>query len=78
MDDIVNEPAVAYQKRSYTVKEYLEMEKASTVKHEYSKGRYLQCLALVIIITRFSATFLGKLETKLKVCPAGLMEVINE
>jgi Uma2 family endonuclease len=38
MDEIVNEPAVAYQKRSYTVKEYLEMEKASTVKHEYFQG----------------------------------------
>ena len=38
MDEIVNEPAVAYQKRRYTVEEYLEMEKASTVKHEYFQG----------------------------------------
>ncbi len=38
MDEIVNEPAVAYQKRHYTVEEYLEMEKASTVKHEYFQG----------------------------------------
>ncbi|WP_316823970.1 Uma2 family endonuclease [Pedobacter miscanthi] len=38
MDNIVNEPAVAYQKRRYTVEEYLEMEKASTGKHEYFEG----------------------------------------
>jgi Uma2 family endonuclease len=38
MDEIVNEPAVAYQKKHYTVEEYLELEKASTVKHEYFQG----------------------------------------
>ena len=38
MDEIVNEPTVAYQKRHYTIEEYLEMEKASTVKHEYFQG----------------------------------------
>ncbi|MBO9672370.1 MAG: Uma2 family endonuclease [Sphingobacteriaceae bacterium] len=38
MDKIVNEPAAAYQKRHYTVEEYLEMEKPSTVKHEYYQG----------------------------------------
>ena len=38
MDEIVNEPAVAYQKRHYTVEEYLELEKPSTLKHEYFQG----------------------------------------
>ncbi|MFW0716643.1 Uma2 family endonuclease [Pedobacter sp. N23S346] len=38
MDDIVNEPAVAYEKRRYTVQEYLEMEKVSQEKHEYFEG----------------------------------------
>ncbi|WP_426324947.1 Uma2 family endonuclease [Pedobacter sp. R-06] len=38
MDVIVNEPVVAYQKRHYTVAEYLEMEKKSEVKHEYFQG----------------------------------------
>jgi len=38
MDEIVNEPAVAYHKRHYTVEEYLEMEKPSAVKHEYFQG----------------------------------------
>ena len=38
MDEIVNEPAVAYQKRHFTIEEYLEMEKSSPVKHEYYQG----------------------------------------
>jgi len=38
MDDIVNEPSIAYEKRRYTVQEYLEMEKASQEKHEYFEG----------------------------------------
>jgi Uma2 family endonuclease len=38
MDEIINEPAVAYQKRHYTVEEYLELEKPSTIKHEYFQG----------------------------------------
>ena len=38
MDEIVNEPVVAYQKRHYTIEEYLEMEKVSTEKHEYFQG----------------------------------------
>ncbi|MGM9478711.1 Uma2 family endonuclease [Pedobacter sp. GSP4] len=38
MDENINEPAVAYQKRHYTIQEYLELEKAATVKHEYYQG----------------------------------------
>lgn len=34
----LKEPAVAYGKNKFTVEEYLEMEKASTEKHEYYKG----------------------------------------
>lgn len=34
----VNEPAVAYSKRHYTIEEYLEMENAATEKHEYYQG----------------------------------------
>jgi len=32
MDEIVNEPAVVYHKRRYTVKEYPAMEKVSPIK----------------------------------------------
>jgi Uma2 family endonuclease len=34
----VNEPAVAYNKRKYTIEEYLEMENAAAEKHEYYQG----------------------------------------
>ena len=38
MEEIVKEPTTAYQKRYYTVEEYLEMENASQEKHEYFRG----------------------------------------
>ncbi|SDC82630.1 Uma2 family endonuclease [Niabella drilacis] len=38
MDNIVNEPAPAYQKAFYSIAEYLEMEKASPEKHGYYRG----------------------------------------
>ncbi|QPH39484.1 Uma2 family endonuclease [Pedobacter endophyticus] len=38
MEFIVNEPAVAYNKRRFTIEEYLEKEKASDEKHEYFEG----------------------------------------
>ena len=34
----VNEPAVAYGKRHFSIEEYLEMENAATEKHEYYQG----------------------------------------
>lgn len=34
----VNEPAVAYSKRHYSIEEYLELENAATEKHEYYQG----------------------------------------
>jgi Uma2 family endonuclease len=34
----VKEPAHSYQKKLYTIQEYLEMEKDSLEKHEYYKG----------------------------------------
>ena len=34
----IKEPAVAYGKNKMTIEEYLQFEKASTVKHEYYRG----------------------------------------
>jgi Uma2 family endonuclease len=34
----VNEAALSYEKRQYSIEEYLEMENAATEKHEYYKG----------------------------------------
>ncbi len=38
MDEIINEPAVEYQKRYFSIEEYLELENASQEKHEYFQG----------------------------------------
>ena len=78
MDEIINEPAVAYQKRSYTVKEYLEMEKASTVKHEYFQGEVFAMSGAGDNHNDIFSNVFIEIETSLKVSPAGLMEVINE
>jgi len=37
----LKEPAPSYQKKSYTIREYLEMEKESSQRHEYYKGEIL-------------------------------------
>ena len=34
----LQEPAVAYSRKDYTIEEYLQMEEAATEKHEYYKG----------------------------------------
>jgi Uma2 family endonuclease len=34
----VKEPAIAYGKREYSIEEYLDMENASTERHEYYQG----------------------------------------
>ena len=34
----VNEPALAYQRKDWTIEEYLAMENASSEKHEYYQG----------------------------------------
>ena len=34
----LNEPAIAYSSQRYTAEEYLEMEQASSERHEYYKG----------------------------------------
>jgi len=34
----LNEPALVYQKRRYTIPEYLELENTATIKHEYYQG----------------------------------------
>lgn len=34
----VNEPALAYDKRKYSIAEYLELEEAAAEKHEYYQG----------------------------------------
>lgn len=66
MDEIVNEPAVAYQKRPYTVEEYLEMEKASTVKHEYFQGEIFVMSGAAFNHNLIFSNVFGLLFSKLK------------
>ena len=66
MDEIVNEPAVAYQKRRYTIEEYLEMEKASTVKHEYFQGEVFAMSGATFNHNLIFSNLFGPLFFKLK------------
>ncbi|MDQ0638501.1 Uma2 family endonuclease [Pedobacter sp. W3I1] len=66
MDEIVNEPAVAYQKRHYTIEEYLEMEKASTVKHEYFQGEIFAMSGATFNHNLIFSNIFGPLFFKLK------------
>ncbi len=66
MDDVVNEPAVAYQKRHYTIEEYLEMEKASTVKHEYFQGEIFAMSGAAFNHNLIFSNVFGLLFSKLK------------
>jgi len=69
MDEIVNEPALAYQKRHYTVEEYLEMEKASKVKHEYFQGEIFAMSGAGDNHNEIFSNVFGEICTKLKSKP---------
>jgi len=69
MDEIINEPAVAYQKRHYTVAEYLEMEKASAVKHEYFQGEIFAMSGAGDNHNEIFSNVFGEIANKLKGTP---------
>ena len=62
----VNEPAVAYEKRKYSIAEYLEMENAATEKHEYYKGEIFAMSGAKMPHNRITKNLLVSLELKLK------------
>ena len=66
MDEIVNEPVVAYQKRHYTVEEYLEMEKEATVKHEYYLGEIFAMSGAGDNHNEIFSNVFGEITSKLK------------
>lgn len=66
MENIVNEPAVAYNKRRYTVEEYLEMEKPSTVKHEYYQGEIFAMSGAGLSHNEIFSNIFGELTIRLK------------
>ncbi len=62
----VHEPAVAYGKQKISIEEYLEMENASTEKHEYYKGEIFAISAAKVPHNTISANLSGILYDKLK------------
>ncbi|WP_167335423.1 Uma2 family endonuclease [Pedobacter kyungheensis] len=66
MENIVNEPAVAYHKRHYTVEEYLAMEKPSTVKHEYYQGEIFAMSGAGLNHNEIFSSIFGQLTIRLK------------
>lgn len=63
---LVNEPAVDYNKRKYTIEEYLEMENAATEKHGYYQGEIFAMSGAKAPHNDISTNLLGGLWSKLK------------
>ena len=62
----VNEPAVAYGNKKYTIEEYLEMENASLEKHEYYKGEIFTMSGAKMPYNIISKNTFGALFLKLR------------
>jgi Uma2 family endonuclease len=62
----VNEPAVSYAKRKYTIEEYLEMENASPEKHEYYQGGIFAMSGNKFEHNIVTSNLMGNLASKLK------------
>ena len=62
----VRGPAVAYGKRKFTIKEYLELENAATEKHEYYQGELFAMSGAKISHVIVSRNLLVALANKLK------------
>ncbi len=63
---LVNEPAVAYSKRKYSIAEYLEMEQASAEKHEYYQGEIFAMAGPKFQHVVVAGNIFGQLKNKLK------------
>lgn len=62
----VREPAVAYGKQKISIEEYLEMEEASTEKHEYYQGEIFAMSGTKVPHNIIAKNLLGNLFIKLK------------
>jgi Uma2 family endonuclease len=62
----IKEPALAYNKNSYTIEEYLEMENAATEKHEYYRGEIFAMSGAKLTHNRIAKNLLIALGQKLK------------
>ena len=66
MDNILNEPVPAYQKSVYTIAEYLEMEKAADVKHEFYQGEIFAMAGAGARHNVIASNLMGELYINLK------------
>ncbi|SFP93419.1 Uma2 family endonuclease [Parafilimonas terrae] len=62
----VREPAVAYSKQKISIEEYLEMEEASTEKHEYYQGEIFAMSGTKVPHNIIAKNLFGNLFIKLK------------
>jgi Uma2 family endonuclease len=65
----LQEPAIAYGKRKYTIQEYLEMENASLEKHEYYQGEIFSMAGAGIQHNIIAKNILSTLDKKLSKSP---------
>lgn len=62
----IKEPAIAYGKQKISIEEYLEMENASTEKHEYYKGEVFAMSGAKVQHVIIAGNLFGNLREKLK------------
>lgn len=62
----VKEPAPAYDKKRYSIEEYLEMEQDSDIKHEYYRGEIFAMAGAKVVHNRIVSNALIGLGIKLK------------
>lgn len=62
----VQEPALAYNRKNWTIAEYLETETASDVKHEYYQGEILAMSGILRPHSAITVNLIAELRTKLK------------
>lgn len=63
---IVEEPALAYNKRHYTIEEYLALEEAATEKHEYYQGEIFAMAGAKVSHNIVSKNIVSALDGKLR------------
>ena len=62
----IKEPAPAYERRKYTIEEYLELEKESDLKHEYYRGEIFAMSGPKVQHNIIAGNIFGDLKNKLK------------
>jgi Uma2 family endonuclease len=62
----IKEPAISYNKKRYSIEEYLEMENASVEKHEYYQGEIFAMAGVKMPHNHITSNLLGDLTSALK------------